>query len=157
MAAAAGATTGIVAREIAEQKAAYEELGFAQYVSRILFRWGTVFVIGGFAMGTAGYFLKATATAAANNDTAILSNIQGIFSNIRAPAFSAAPAGTAPLSASVQGVQNFFSDAWTNIRAAGSDIAQTGAVIGTLAEDAGIAITDVAKSFLVFTMHFPSL
>ena len=54
-------------------------------------------------------------------------------------------------------MQNFFGDTWSDVQAAGQDLAQIGAVMGTLAEDVGIAIVDVAKALLGFTMHFPDL
>ena len=57
----------------------------------------------------------------------------------------------------MQGVQNFFADAWSDVQAAGADVAQTGAVLGTLGEDVAIGIVDLAKSFLGFVMHFPDI
>ena len=127
------------------------------WVVRTLLRFGSALLIAGLVLGTFGYFLKAAATASANNELSVLGNIGTIFSNIKTPSFTAAATGTAPLSASLQGVQNFFGDAWQGVQAAGADIAQIGAVIGTLAEDVGIGLADLAKAFLAFVMHFPDI
>lgn len=127
------------------------------WMGKNLLRVGLGLVVTGFAMGTVGYFTKASATAAMNTETATLQNMAAIFSNIVQPTFTPAPTGTAPVSASLQGIQNFAHDAWTDITAAGSDVAQAGAAIGTLAEDVGIALTDVAKVMLAGVMHGPQL
>jgi len=127
------------------------------WVVRTLLRFGSALLIAGLVLGTFGYFLKAAATASANNELSVLGNIGTIFSNIKTPSFTAAATGTAPLSASLQGVQNFFGDAWQGVQAAGADIAQIGSVIGTLAEDVGIGLADLAKAFLAFVMHFPDI
>lgn len=127
------------------------------WLTRTLMKFGTAILIAGFAIGTIGYFLKAAATTAANNEKAVIGNIGTIFSNIKAPSFSAAPSGTAPVTASLQGVQNFFSDAWQDIQGAASDVAQIGAALGTLAEDVGVGLADVAKALLAFILHFPDI
>ena len=126
-------------------------------IARLLLKAGAGLVIGGFAMGTVGYFAKAASTAAANNESNILGNFGTIFSNIQAPQFQPAATGTAPLSFSVEGIQNFASDIGQDIQAAGSDIAQIGAIMGTLGEDVAAGFIDVAKALLAFVMHFPDL
>jgi hypothetical protein len=135
--------------------------GFAEdpigWLTKTLLKFGTALLIAGLVLGTIGYFLKASATAAANNEINVVGNIGTIFSNIKAPTFTPAATGTAPLSFSLQGVQNFFADTWGDVQAAGSDVAQIGGVIGTLAEDVGIGIADVAKALLAFVMHFPDI
>jgi hypothetical protein len=127
------------------------------WLVKILRIVGSVFLIVGFVLGTAGYYLKAAATTAANNEVGILGNIGQIFGNLKAPSFTPAAGGTAPLSFSLQGIQNFFGDVWQDVQGAGSDVAQAGGVMGTLAEDVGIALTDVAKAILAFVQHFPDL
>ena len=127
------------------------------YFIQVCRRVGLVSLIVGVVMGTIGYYLKASATAAGNNAISVLGNIGTIFSNIKAPTFQPAPTGTAPVSASLQGIQNFFGDAWKTLTAAGADIAQIGGAMGTLAEDVADGLIDIAKSALAFTMHFPTL
>ena len=127
------------------------------WVSRMLIRAGTAFIIGGFAMGTAGYFLKASATAAGNREVAIIQNGGAIFSNIKPLSFTPAATGTAPLSFSLQGIQNFGQDVEQDLSAVKSDLAGVGGVMVAGAEDIGIAIVDLAKSFLFFAMHTPDL
>jgi hypothetical protein len=127
------------------------------WLVKILRIVGSVFLVVGFVLGTAGYYLKAAATTAANNEVGILGNIGQIFGNLKAPSFTPAAGGTAPLSFSLQGIQNFFGDVWQDVQGAGSDVAQAGGVMGTLAEDVGIALTDVAKAILAFVQHFPDL
>ncbi len=118
---------------------------------------GVGMLVGGAALGVAAYYMKASATAAANNELNVLQNIGTIFSNIKSPGFTPAPSGSAPLSFTAQGVQNFFSDSWNDVQAAGADIAQIGAVLGTLGEDVGTGLADVTKAFLAFVMHFPDI
>jgi hypothetical protein len=127
------------------------------WLTRTLLKLGTALLIAGLALGTIGYFLKASATAAANNEKAVIGNIGTIFSNIKAPSFSPSATGTAPLSFSLQGVQNFFSDAWRDVQGAASDVAQIGSVLGTLAEDVGAGLADLAKAFVAFVLHFPDI
>ena len=127
------------------------------YFVKVSRKVGTGALIAGAAMGVGAYYLTAAATTAANNEMNVLTNIGTIFSNIKSPTFQPAPSGTAPLSWSVQGVQNFFGDAWSDVQAVGSDIAQIGAAMGTLAEDLANGIIDVAKSILAFVMHFPDI
>jgi len=127
------------------------------WLVRTLLRFGSALLLAGLLLGTLGYFLKAAATAAANNELNVLGNIGTIFSNIKAPSFQPAPTGTAPLSWSLNGVQNFFSDAWQDVQAAGSDIAQIGSAIGTVAEDVVVGLEDIAKAFLAFVTHFPDI
>ena len=153
MAAAAGAMgVGFADRQLARLEA-----DPAAYLSRSLMRGGAGLIIGGLAMGTVGYFMKAAATTAANNDVATLQNLGSIFSNIQAPTFQPSATGTAPLSPTIQGVQNFFGDVWKDIGAAGNDLAQIGGVMGTLGEDVANGFIDIAKAVLGFVMHFPSL
>jgi len=120
---------------------------------------GAVLLVSGTILGVSGYYLKASATAAMNNELNVVGNIGTIFSNVKTPTFSPAPTGTAPVLGSnpLADVQNFLGDAWQDVQAAGSDIAQIGAAIGTLGEDAGIAIADVAKALLAFVTHFPDI
>jgi hypothetical protein len=144
-------------------------LGFAQrqldefsqdpivYFIQVARKVGLISLIAGVIMGTLGYYLKASATAAGNNAVAVLGNIGTIFSNIKAPTFQPSATGTAPLSFSLQGIQNFFGDAWKTAQAAGSDIAQIGGAMGTLAEDVAQGLIDIAKAILAFVMHFPTL
>ena len=127
------------------------------YFISITRKLGAVFAVAGTGMGIAAYFLKAAATTAMNNDLQVLGNIGAIFSNIQAPSFTPAATGTAPITPSVQGVQNFFGDAWADAQGAGADVASIGGAMGTLAEDVPTAIIDLAKSTLAFTMHFPDL
>ncbi|MGI0129685.1 MAG: hypothetical protein ACREEC_06000, partial [Thermoplasmata archaeon] len=127
------------------------------WMIRIFRLVGSAFLIVGFSMGTIAYYLKASATAAANNEINTLGGIGAIFSNIKPLTFQPAATGTAPITASLSGVQNFFADAWSDVQAIGGDVASIGGVIGTLAEDVGIAVTDVAKAILAFVMHFPDI
>lgn len=137
----------------------YEE--FSQdpivYFIQVARKVGLVSLIAGIVMGTIGYYLKASATAAGNNAVSVLQNLGGIFSNIQAPTFKPAATGTAPLSWSLSGIQNFFGNAWQDIDAAGADLAKVGGVMGTLAEDVAEGLIDMAKAMLGFVMHFPTL
>lgn len=128
-----------------------------EWAGQFLVKAGVSFIVGGFAMGTAGYFLKASSTAAANNEKAILSDVGSVFSNIRAPSFTPAATGTAPVTASLAGVQNFFSDAWSDAKALASDASQIAGVMGTLGEDIADGIIDVGKAIFVSVTHFPDL
>jgi uncharacterized membrane protein len=151
------ARIGTAVLERAESaKEAFEE-NPARWLVRTLLKAGTAFLLIGLSLGTFGYFLKAAATAAANNESNVLGNIGVIFQNLRLPTFVPSATGTAPLSASLAGIQNFAGDAWSDIQAAGGDIAQAGAIIGTLGEDVGMALADIAKAFLAFVMHFPDI
>ena len=127
------------------------------YFVRVARKVGVGCLVAGAGMGVAAYYLQAAATAAMNNETAVLGNIGTIFSNIQAPSFTPAALGSSPVSASVAGVQNFFGDAWSDVQAAGADVAQIGSVIGTLAEDVGIGLADLTKAALAFVMHFPDI
>lgn len=127
------------------------------YFIQVARKLGVILLAVGFGLGVVGYYLKAAATTAANNEQTILSNLGQIFSNLKKPSFQPSAMGTAPVSPSLQGIVNFGSDAWKDIQGIGGDLAQAGGAMGTLAEDAGIAITDVAKVMLGFTMHFPDL
>ena len=129
----------------------------ADELAKMLCKIGVGLVIGGFGLGTIGYFSKAAATAAANNDVQILSNIGTIFSNIQAPTFTPAATGNAPLSSSLQGIQDFGANVWSDAQAAAGDVAQIGGVLGTLGEDVVNGFIDIAKAFLAFVMHFPDL
>ena len=127
------------------------------WIGKLCLKLGTGFTLTGFGLGTGAYFLKASATAAANNEARVIGNIGNIFSNIKAPTFHPAASGTAPLTPNLAGVQNFFADAGKDIVGAASDVAQIGAAMGTLAEDVADGFIDVAKAFLAFVMHFPDI
>ncbi|MCI4357359.1 MAG: hypothetical protein L3K18_09560 [Thermoplasmata archaeon] len=127
------------------------------YFIRTARKVGVGMLAAGAGMGVAAYYLQAAATAAMNNETAVLGNIGTIFSNIQAPSFTPAALGSAPVTASVAGVQNFFGDAWSDVQAAGADVAGIGSVIGTLAEDVGTGLADLCKAALAFVMHFPDI
>jgi len=118
---------------------------------------GSALLLTGILLGSAAYYMKAGATAAMNNEKQILGNISNIFSNIKAPTFHPAATGTSPLTPNLAGVQNFFSDAWKDVSAAGSDLAGIGGVIGTLGEDVALGLTDIGKAILAFVMHTPDL
>lgn len=151
------AAAGTFAAGLAEQQVEKFDADPWGYSSQLLIRGGVLMVVAGFGMGTAGYFLSASATKAANQEKQVISNIGTIFSNIKAPSWSPAASGTAPISASLQGIQNFASNAWQDLQAGASDVAGIGAAIGTAVEDAGNGIFDVAKASLSFTMHFPDI
>jgi hypothetical protein len=138
------------------QALADDPLGYLIRTSR---RVGIGMIVAGVAMGAASWYLKAAATTAANNELNVVGNIGTIFSNIKAPTFQPKPAGTAPVLGPnpIQDIQNFFSDAWSDVQAAGGDIAQIGAAMGTLAEDVAVGIIDVAKAILAFVTHFPDI
>jgi len=138
------------------QAQALEEDPWA-WMARTCLKAGAGFLFAGFGLGTGAYFLKASATAAANNETRVIGNIGAIFSNIKAPTFKPAATGTAPLTANLAGVQNFFSDAWKDVQGAASDVAQIGGVMGTLGEDLADGFIDAAKAFMAFVMHFPDI
>ena len=125
--------------------------------SRFLIKGGLGLLATGFLCGTGGYFLSASATKAANNEKQVIGNIGNIFSNIKAPTWSPAPSGTAPVTASIQGIQNFAADAWADLQAGGQDLARTGGVMGTLGEDVANGFIDMAKAALAFVMHFPDI
>jgi hypothetical protein len=129
----------------------------AEQMAKTLLKVGAGLVIGGFGMGTLGYFSKAAATAAMNNETQVIGNIGAIFSNIKSPTFTPSATGTAPLSPSVQGIQNFFGNAWSDVQAAAGDVAQIGGIMGTLGEDVADGFIDIAKALLAFVMHFPDI
>ncbi len=123
-------------------------------------RWtGLGFLIGGFAMGSSGWYLQASATTAENNEMNTVGNLGSIFSNIKPLTFQPAATGTAPVLGPnpLQDVQDFFGDAQRDVQAIGSDVAQIGGVLGTLGEDVAIAVIDIAKSVLAFVMHFPDI
>lgn len=127
------------------------------YFIQVARKVGIASLIAGVLLGVAGYYLKASATAAMNNETTTLGHLGAIFGNIKPLSFTPSPTGTAPLSFSTQGVQNFFNDAWKDVKGVAGDISQIGAVLGTLAEDVGMGLTDLAKVFLGFVMHFPDI
>ena len=149
---------GVVTQALGDQAERFKDDPLL-YLIRVCRTTGVGLIVTGVAMGAAGWFMKAAATTAMNNEMNIIGNIGVIFSNIKAPTFQPAPTGTAPVLGPnpIQDVQNFFGDTWSDVQAAGSDVAQIGAVMGTLAEDVGIALTDIAKSFLAFVMHFPAI
>ena len=120
---------------------------------------GIGLITAGAIIGTVGWYAKAAATTAMSNEQNVIGNIGAIFSNIKAPTFQPAPSGTAPVLTAnpIQDVQNFFGDAWSDVQAAGSDIAQIGAAMGTLGEDLAVGIIDVAKAILAFILHFPDI
>ena len=118
---------------------------------------GIVSLISGIVLGIVGYYLKAAATGAMNNEASTLQDLANIFGNIKPLTFKPSPTGTAPLSFSTAGVQNFFNDAWTDVKALAGDAAQIGQLLGTLGEDTAIALVDLAKVGLGFVMHFPDI
>lgn len=118
---------------------------------------GIILLGAGLLLGVLAYFLKAGATAAVTSLRGIYQQLAQIWSNIQAPSFTPAATGTAPLSASLQGVQNFFSDASADLSAAGSDLSQIGGVIGTLGEDVAMGLVDVGKSIWTIGINFPGI
>lgn len=147
--------------EPAAQVVGHQVESFLEDPVAFFVRWarilGSVLLAGGFLMGVLGYYLKAAATAALNTEVRILGGIGNIFSNIKAPTFTPAATGTQPVSFSLQGVNNFFSDAWKDVSAVGSDVEQIGAAMGTLGEDVAMGLIDIGKSILAFVMHFPDI
>lgn len=139
----------------AQAKAAFEDP--LEYFIRITRKLGSGLLVAGLGMGVGAYYLKAASVSGMNNEQNTLGDLASIFSNIRTPTFQPAAAGTAPISASVAGIQNFASDAWADIQAAASDVSQAGAAMGTLLEDVATGIVDIAKVILGFTTHFPDI
>ena len=131
---------GVVTQALGDQAERFKDDPLL-YLIRVCRTTGVGLIVTGVAMGAAGWFMKAAATTAMNNEMNIVGNIGVIFSNIKTPTFQPAPTGTAPVLGPnpIQDVQNFFGDTWSDVQAAGSDVAQIGAVMGTLAEDVGIA------------------
>lgn len=127
------------------------------YMARTFLRVGAGLVIGGFAVGTGGYFLSASATKAANQEKQVIANMGNIFSNIKSPTWKPAATGTAPVSFTLKGIQNFGQDAWSDLQAGANDLSQIGGAMGTLGEDVANGFIDVAKSLLAFVMHFPDI
>ena len=137
-------------------KASTDPLGFAIRSSRMT---GAAFLIAGFGMGAAGWYVQAAATTAQNNEMGIVTNLGAIFSNIKPITFTPAATGTAPVLGPnpVQDALNFYSDAKRDVQAISSDLSQIGGVLGTLGEDVAMAIVDIAKSILAFVLHFPDI
>lgn len=127
------------------------------YFIEIARKVGVFSLIVGVLMAIAGYYLKASATAAMNAEKTTLGQLGAIFSNIAPLTFTPAATGSEPVTATLGGVQNFFSDVATDVKALGSDLAGIGGLLGTFAEDVGAGIVDVAKVFLGFVMHFPTI
>lgn len=154
----ASSATGKVEQAARKAWAGIEQdaLGYLERTTRSV---GMGMVVAGVAMGVVGWYLKAAATTAGNNELQVLQNIGSIYSNIKAPSFVPAPAGAAPINTgnALTDVQNFFADAWSDVQATGSDIAQIGGVMGTLGEDVADGLIDTAKAMLAFTMHFPDI
>lgn len=155
--AAAASSLGAEGLDLAAKGVAWLTTSSAEELAKMLLKVGAGLTIGGFALGTVGYFSKAASTAAANNETQVLSNIGSIFSNIQAPTFTPQAMGTAPLSPTIQGVQNFFSDSWQDVQGVAGDVAQIGGIMGTLGEDVAAGFIDIAKALLAFVMHFPDI
>lgn len=138
------------------QEIQQDALGYFQGATRKI---GAGMLVAGVACGLVGWYLQAAATTAANNESTVLYNIGTIFSNIKAPTFTPAAMGTAPILTAnpLADIQNFFSDAWADITGLGADVAQVGGILGTLGEDVAMAIIDVGKAILAFVMHFPDI
>jgi len=157
MAAPVAALAGQQAAGFAAHQAELAEEDPFRWAAGWLIKLGVGFILGGFGMGTLGYFLKASATAAQNQEVAVIQQLGATFSNIKAPSFVPAATGTAPITSDLKGIQDFFSDAWRDLQAAKSDLGQIGGVMGTLGEDLADGFIDAAKAMLGFTMHFPDI
>ncbi len=127
------------------------------WTSRALIKTGLGLLVGGFVIGTTGYFLAAEATKAGNAEKALLGSMGNIWSNIKAPSWKPAPSGTAPLTFSIQGVEDLGSDLKSDFDAGMSDLGQIGGAIGTVGEDIVQAVCDIGKTLFAFVTHFPQL